>query len=243
MTRQNLRLLILPASENKMPRTKKESTETIYYPVFLNVKGRKCAVIGGGQVALRKVVTLLEYGAKVEVISPELCPELADLAGEKEINLLNREYRQGDLNGVFVAIAATDSSIINHQVAAEAREKSVLVNVVDDAAYCDFIAPSIIRRGDITIAISTAGRSPALARKLRTKLEKEFGEEYARLGRLIGEVRAEAKKQKITVDSEGWQRAIDLDKILELLINNEEEKAKDTLLSNLKAKQRTKAKK
>ncbi|MEK7353250.1 MAG: bifunctional precorrin-2 dehydrogenase/sirohydrochlorin ferrochelatase [Chloroflexota bacterium] len=226
-----------------MPNMKKGSSETVYYPVFLNVKGRKCAVIGGGQVALRKVVTLLEYGAKVEVISPELCPQLANLAGKKEISVLNREYRSGDLKGVFVAIAATDSSIINQQVAAEARKKSALVNVVDDAGYSDFIAPSIVRRGEITIAISTSGQSPALARKLRTKLEKEFGEEYARLGRLLGEVRAEAKKQKITVDGDGWQEAIDLERILELLKNGDEDEAKNTVLNNLKAKQRLKAEK
>jgi len=219
----------------------KSTSETIYYPVFLNVKGRKCTVIGGGQVALRKVITLLEDGAKVKVISPELCPELASLASRKEISVLDREYRSGDLKGVFVAIAATDSSIINRLVAAEAREKSVLVNVVDDASYSDFIAPSIVRRGEITIAISTSGQSPALARKLRTKLEKEFGEEYARLGRLLGEVRAEAKKQKITVDGDGWQEAIDLDRILELIRKGEEEKAKNTVLTNLKAKQRMKA--
>ena len=219
----------------------KSNSETIYYPVFLNVKGRKCAVIGGGQVALRKVTTLLEGGAKVKVISPELCPELTHLASTKKINVLNREYRKGDLNGIFVAIAATDSSIINQQIVAEAREKSVLVNVVDDALYSDFIAPAIIRRGEITIAISTSGQSPALARKLRTKLEEEYGEEYARLGRLLGEVRAEARKQKITVDGDGWQAAIDLDRILELIKNGEEKKAKNTVLNNLKAQQRMKA--
>src|SRR3989304_1577120 len=226
-----------------MPPAKKSSSEPIYSPVFLNVKGRKCAVIGGGQVALRKVPPLLEDGARVTVISPELCLELASLAARKKISVVSREYRKGDLKGAFVAIAATDSSIINRQIAAEAREKSVLVNVVDDAGYSDFIAPSIVRRGDITIAISTSGQSPALARKLRTKIEKEFGEEYARLGRLLGEVRAEAKKQKITVDGDGWQEAIDLDQILELLRNNEEQKAKKTVLNNLKAKQRMKAEK
>ena len=221
-----------------MPRIK-DTPETVYYPVFLNIKGRKCAVIGGGQVALRKVIILLEHGAKVKVISLELCSELASLAEKKRISVLNREYRNGDLKGVFVAIAATDSSIINQQVAREAREKSALVNVVDDASNSDFIAPSIVRRGEITIAISTSGQSPALARKLRTKLEKEFGKEYARLGRLLGEVRAEAKKQGIIVDGEGWQEAIDLNRLLELLKKGQDEQAKSSLLSNLKAKQQS----
>lgn len=189
---------------------------------------------------MRKVVTLLESGARVTVISPELCPELVSLAGRKEIEVIPREYRTGDLKGIFVAIAATDSSIINRRIAAEAREKSVLVNVVDNAGESDFIAPSIIRRGDITIAISTSGQSPALARKLRTRLEKEFGEEYARLGRLIGEVRAEARKRKMTIDAEGWQAALDLDHLLGLLRKGEEEKAKTTLFNNLKAGQQKK---
>ena len=130
-----------------MPEKKKTESSLAYYPAYLNVKDRKCVVVGGGQIALRKVVSLLECGAIVEVISPELCPEIAELAAAKEITSLVREYKKGDLEGVFVAIAATDSSIINRQVAAEARERSALVNVVDDASFSDFIAPSIIRRG------------------------------------------------------------------------------------------------
>ena len=217
---------------------KKDAKANVYYPVFLNVKGRNCIVIGGGNVAYRKVVTLLEDGAKVTVISPEMAPELANLAEQKKIKVRDREYLKGDLAGVFVAIAATDSSIINHQIAEEAREKSVLVNVVDDAEFSDFIAPSIVGRGDITFAISTAGQSPALARKLRTKLESIFGEEYGSLGKVLGEVRVEAKKQNITVDGDGWQEAIDLDLILALIKKGDEAKAKKTVLDNLKAKQK-----
>ena len=217
---------------------KRVDSEAIYYPVFLNVKGRRCAVIGGGEVALRKVITLLKDGAKVTVISPELCLELASLAKEKKIKYAAREYKSGDLKGVFVAIAATDNSIINRRVAAEARKQAALVNVVDDAGESDFIAPAIIRRGEITIAISTSGQSPALARKLRVKLENEFGEEYGRLGRLIGEARAQAKKLKITVDGEGWQAALDIEKLLSLIKKGEEKKAKETLLNNLKARRK-----
>ena len=198
-------------------------------------------MIGGGQIAFRKVVSLLECGAKITVVSPELCPELARLASERKIHVLDREYSAGDLDGVFVAIAATDSSTINRQVSREAREKSVLANVVDDAGQSDFIAPSIVRRGDITLAISTSGLSPALARKLRTRLEEEFGEEYADLARLIGEVRAEVKQQKLNIDSEGWQEALDLEVLLELLEMGEEEKAKNILLGNLRAKHQKKA--
>ena len=212
---------------------KEESQVSAYYPVFLNISGRKCVVVGGGQVALRKVNVLLEHGADVKVISPDLCPELVQLAGSGEIRSLNREYRTGDLAGAFVAIAATDNIDINRQVVAEARSKAVLTNVVDDAENSDFIVPSYLRRGQVTIAVSTAGKSPALARKIRSTLEKELGEEYALLALLINEVRAEVKREGIKIDGDGWQEALDLDLLLGLLRRGEREKAKATLLSNL----------
>ena len=113
-----------------------------YYPVFLNMTGRKCVVVGGGQVALRKVKGLLEFGANVEVISPDLCPELRELAEAGEINVLPRRYQQGDLQGVFVAIVATGNSDVNQEVVNEAGKYGVLTNVVDDAGHSDFIVPS-----------------------------------------------------------------------------------------------------
>jgi len=194
-------------------------------------------VIGGGQVALRKVRVLLEHGAIVEVISPELCQEIVSLSEKGEIRVLDRAYREGDLKGAFVAVIATDNSEINRQIATDAREKAVLVNVVDDADYCDFIAPSHLRRGGISIAISTSGESPALARKLRTRLEEEFGEEYARLSSLISRVRAQAREQNIKVSGDGWQEALDLDLLLEMLRQGKEEEAGTVLLNNLKARQ------
>ena len=212
---------------------KKRNHVPAYYPIFLNATGKRCVVVGGGQVALRKVRALLEYKASVEVISPELCSELGQLAESGEIQILHREYRAGDLKGAVIAIAATDDSDINRRVAAEAQGKAVLVNVVDDAESSDFILPSYVRRGDVTIAISTAGRSPALARKIRTKLEKDFGAEYAHLARLIDEVRAEVKRQGIKVDGDAWQEALDLDLLGSLLKRGNSEKAKAILLSNL----------
>ena len=208
-----------------------------YYPVFLNVDGKKCVVVGGGQVAWRKVRVLLEHGADIEVISPDLCPELAKLAESGEIHALTREYQAGDLKNAFVAIAATDDNEINQRVVVEARRRAVLVNVVDDAENSDFIVPSFLRRGDITIAVSTNGKSPALARKIRSRLEKEMGDEYASLASLVSEVRGEVKQQGIKIDDTGWQEALDLDLFLELLRKGEKVKAKAILLSNLKAKQ------
>jgi siroheme synthase-like protein len=203
------------------------------YPMFLNISGKRCVVIGGGQVARRKVRTLLEHGANVEIISPDLCPELNKLAETGEVKVLRRHYQAGDLQGAFLVIAASDDSEINRQVVKEAKGKSVLVNAADDPENSDFIAPSSVRRGDMTIAVSTTGRSPALTRKIRTRLEKEFGDEYASLVNLIAEVRAEVKRRGIKVSSDDWQEALDLDLMLDLLQKGDGEKAKAVLLDKL----------
>ncbi len=217
---------------------KTEPKEPIYYPVALNITGRQCAVIGGGQVALRKVDMLLEAGAEVTVISPNLCPDLIQMAARGEIRTTDREYRAGDLENVFVAIAATDSGETNEQVVTEAREESVLVNVVDDAENSDFIVPSYFRRGSIAIAVSTSGKSPALARKIRSLLEKEISADYSTLVDIISEVRTELKRQNIIVGSDGWQEALDIEHMLDLLRIGDNEKAKSFLLNNLIIKQR-----
>lgn len=217
--------------DNQVPR---------YYPIFLNIRGKRCVVVGGGPVALRKVNILLEHEASVKVISPELCPELSQLAKSRAIQVLQRNYNGGDLQGALITIAATDDGEINNKVAEEARAKGVLVNVVDDSEHSDFIVPSQFRRGDITIAVSTAGKSPALARKIRTRLEEDFGVEYASLALLVDEVRSELKRQGIKVNGYGWQKAIDLDVLIELLRAGQNEKAKATLLANLKRLRQTK---
>ncbi|MDO8578656.1 MAG: bifunctional precorrin-2 dehydrogenase/sirohydrochlorin ferrochelatase [Dehalococcoidales bacterium] len=208
----------------------KKGQSSSYYPVFLDIDGKRCVVIGGGAVALRKVNTLLENGAKVEVISPELCPELA---ANRKISISRRAYQPGDLTGAFLAIVATDNSETNHQIALESRSRGVLVNVVDDAEYSDFILPSLVQRGDITIAVSTAGKSPALARKLRTRLEKEFGEEYAVLLQIIEEIRSEIKRRGLSIDSETWQDALDLDLLAGLIEKGQTEKAREIITQNL----------
>ncbi len=206
-----------------------------YYPIFLNAGGKKCMVVGGGQVALRKVTGLLEHGADVTVISPDLCPGLAELVRSGEVTAVTREYQGGDLANAFLVIVATDSNEVNRGVVAEARRRAVPVNVVDDAQNSDFILPSYLHRGEVTVAVSTGGASPALARKIRLRLEGELGDEYAELASVISEVRAEIRKQKIKVDSDGWQQAIDLDRLLGLLKEGDRERARLTLLGNLQA--------
>jgi len=204
-----------------------------YYPVFLEVRERRCIVCGGGNVALRKVEALLRAEALVTVIAPEICPELAQMADDKMIAVTQREYREGDLEGAFVVVAATDDRQANRGIATDARKHNCLVNAVDDAGCSDFIVPSSVNRGALTIAISTGGRSPALARKLRTQLETQFGEDFGELVTLLGDVRAELKHRERRVDEEIWQRALDLDALAAELREQGPEAARKRLMSNL----------
>jgi len=205
-----------------------------YYPVFVNIQDRKCLVVGGGNVALRKVQSLLEHGANVEVVSPTLCPELSQMAGEGAIQALQRGYRAEDLQDALLAVAATDDAEINESVAAQARQRGVLVNVVDDPQHSDFIVPSYFSRGDVIVAVSTSGTSPALARKIRTRLEKDFGTEYAQLALLAKEVRSEMRRQGVSVSSDAWQEVLDLDPLVELLKYGKRREAKEIMVERLK---------
>ena len=205
-----------------------------YYPIFLNLSGKNCVVAGGGQVALRKVTTLLQYGADITVISPRLCKGLGELDCAGKIKVRRRSYQAGDLQGAYIAIIATGNRSVNRQASLEAGLNKIPVNVVDDAGLSDFIVPSIVRRGSVSIAISTAGKSPALARKLRSKLEGELADEYADLALLIEGVRREAKKLKLKISSKRWQEAIDLDHMLLLLKQGDCEKARAILLERLR---------
>ncbi len=160
-----------------------------YFPVFLNLEGRLCVVAGGGRVAERKVRSLLEAGARVKVISPDLSAGLSALKGKKKIEHQARGFRAGDLRGAFLAIAATDDRRVNGLVFRQGLKQRIPVNVVDDPEQSSFIVPSLVRRGDLSLAISTSGRSPALAKALRQRLEKEVGPEYARWLKMLGKAR------------------------------------------------------
>src|SRR5215218_9711698 len=160
-----------------------------YYPVYIQLRGQPCVVVGGGKIAQGKVDGLLAAEAKVTVISPDLTPHLHDLVNQKQITCLSRVYQPGDLAGAFMVICATDQADINHQVWEEASANHQLVNVVDDTPRCNFIAPSILRKGDLTIAISTSGKAPALAVRLKERLQHQIGPEYERFLELAGELR------------------------------------------------------
>lgn len=150
---------------------------------------RLCIVVGGGSVASRKVAGLLEAGASVTVISPVLDESIQSFAAQGLIRWIARPYQEGDLAGAFLVIAATDDPQVNHAIFAEAEQHHLLVNVVDDPQHSNFILPAQVRRGDLSIAISTGGASPALARRLREKLEAEIAPEYAQLIQLLAELR------------------------------------------------------
>jgi siroheme synthase-like protein len=216
----------------------RDSKSPAYYPIFLNLQGKRCVVVGGGQVAHRKVKMLLEGGANVFVISPNPHPEIKRLSKRKAIHLIQRDYKAGDIKDAVVTLACTDVKDVNRKVADEAKKAEVLVNVADDPERSDFITPSFFKRGNLTVAVSTAGVSPAYARKIRTKLQKSFGEEYASLLSLIGEVRSKLKEKGYRVGTEAWQEALDLDLLIGLLQSGQRKKAKAILLSKLQNNKR-----
>ena len=217
----------------------KDSKPPVYYPIFLNIKGKRCVVVGGGQVALRKAKMLLDGRANVFVISPNPHPEIIKLFKRKAIHLIQRDYKPGDLKDAVITLACTDVKEVNHKVADDAKKAGVLVNLADDPERSNFITPSFFKRGNLTVAVSTAGVSPALARKIRTKLEKTFGEEYPSLLSLIGEVRSKLKEEGYRASTETWQEALDLDSLIQLLRSGQRKKAKTILLTKLRAPKRT----
>jgi siroheme synthase-like protein len=212
----------------------KREKASSYYPVLLDVKGKKCLVAGGGSVALRKVQALLEHGANVEIVSPTFCPELNQLAKDGVIRAVQRDYKTEDLNNVFFAIAATDDSKTNENIAAEARKLRILVNAVDNPDNSDFIVPSYFKRGDIIVAVSTSGKSPALARKIRGELELNFKSEYAQLAVIADEIRSELKQQGATISNVDWQELLNLNSLIELLRRGKNKEAKEIMLRKLK---------
>ena len=151
-----------------------------YIPIFLDVTGRQCVVVGGGEVAARKVESLLEACAHVTVVSPRLSPAMETIVDKRLVTHLARNYQRGDIDGCVLVYAATDDPKLHRELAAEARPLGIPVNVVDVPELCTFIAPAVVKRGALQIAISTGGASPAFAARLRRNLEDQFGDEYAR---------------------------------------------------------------
>ena len=160
-----------------------------YYPIFVNLEGRTCTVIGGGEVGERKVSRLLACGARVTVISQVVTPGLQILQEKGRIQCIKAAYEPEQLADAFLVIGATDQAAVNEKIFQDCRRLGVMVNIVDDPVRCDFILPSLCERGDLSIAVSTSGKSPALAKKIRRELEQAYGDEYSILLEILGNLR------------------------------------------------------
>lgn len=195
----------------------------VHYPVFLDLAGRPCFVIGGCGMAEEKVQGLLRSNARVTVIAPDLTPELNLLAAQGRVDWISRRYRRGDLRGAALVIVVAQAAGVTAGIWEETRGKNILVNTLDDVPHCDFIAPAIVRRGDLSVAISTGGKAPVMAVRLRQRLEQELGEEHARFLELAGTVRRPLAEllPDLAARRDLWYRLIDSD-VLRLLREGDE---------------------
>jgi len=209
-----------------------------YYPLNLSLKNKKCVVLGAGQVALRKVKRLLECGAHVSVIGKEILPELKNLLKKKKIIFKNRKANLKDLVGAFLVVAATDDRKLNALISEYCFKRDILVNVVDSPKECNFILPSVLRRGNLTISVATDGVSPALAKKIRQDIQRLFGFEYAKLLSLMKTLRPEVlKKIKDPQARRRFFKKIFHPQILGLLKKNSRQQAKKLIRGYLKKAQ------
>lgn len=194
-----------------------------HYPVYLDLRNRPCFVIGGCGMAEEKVRGLLESKARVTVISPDLNEELNRMAAEGRIDWISRRFRRGDLRNAFLVVVVMQPPAVSEAVWEETRGRNILVNTLDDVPHCDFIAPAIVRRGDLTVAISTGGKAPVMAVRLRQRLERELGEEHAKFLELAGKVRKPLAQlwPDFATRKELWYRLIDSD-VIHLLQRGDE---------------------
>jgi siroheme synthase-like protein len=203
-----------------------------YFPAYIDLYEKPCAVVGGGALALEKVESLLRCRARVTVIASEVHPGIAEHQAAGRVVVVQRDYRPGDLKGYFLVVAASEDRGLNARVAGEARERGALVNAVDDPPNCDFIYPSVVRRGDLIISISTSGRSPAMAKFMRRHLEQVIGPEFEALLELLAGVREELRATERQVTPEQWQEAID-DDLIDLVRRGATLRARQLLLARL----------
>ncbi len=171
-----------------------------YYPVFLRVAGRRCVVVGGGEVATRKVSSLLEYGARVVVVSPRVTPTLTAWVEDGSIEHRSRAYTTGDLDGCFLAYAATEDEQVHEHIARDAEAEGILLNVVDRPRLCTFIVPAVLRRGELQVAVSTGGGSPALAGRVRDTIAESLGDEYEQALTVLSRLRERLRETEMSTN-------------------------------------------
>lgn len=203
-----------------------------FYPICLNMTGRFCVVIGGGIVAERKVLGLISAGASVTVISAEITHQLSAWAQSGKIKHEPRNYVVGDLADAEVVFVATGDGKVNEAVYQEGRSRRIWVNAADDPTHCDFILPSVLRRGDFMVAFSTGGKSPALARNIREELENHFADNFGSLIDVAAEVRADLRERSISPGYELWRKALNGD-VRRHIEHGDLARAKELLLKEL----------
>jgi precorrin-2 dehydrogenase/sirohydrochlorin ferrochelatase len=198
------------------------------YPVNLVVGGRRCVVVGAGRIAARKVAALLDAGADVCVVAPELGPEIRTLADAGRLEIVDRKFEPGDLDGAWLATTATGDPDVDHSVFLAGEDRHIWVNSADDPDNCSFTLMSVVRRGDVVVTVSTGGRSPALAAWLKARFEGELGPEYATLLDVLSDAREELRAAGRSTEDVDWRRAIDSG-MLESIRAGRVEEAKETL--------------
>lgn len=196
----------------------------VLYPMFVDLEGRRCAVVGGGRIAEERAAKLIDHGAVVRLVSPQTTSGLTRMIAEGAIaEHRQRTYRPEDLEGCFLVIAATDLDAINRMVWQDAEARNMLCNVVDAPSLCDFIVPSVVRRGELALAVTTGGASPVLARRIRRQLEEAYGPEWEALTALLRDLRDELKARH--PDMPGRRAAVEAlmeSDVLRLLADGEE---------------------
>ena len=203
-----------------------------YYPIFIDVENRDVVIIGGGTVCARKAETMLRYGARVTVVSPKFTDEIEAWAKEGLLRIKRKEYDDADLEGASMVIASTDDESVNSRVAADSRRRRIPVNVVDVTPLCEFIVPAIVESGSIQIAVSTGGKSPAVARTLKEDLKKLIGTEYAEINDLLGSLRDDAKRVLPTdTDRKRFFDGILARGVLQMLRDGKRKEAYETIAS------------
>jgi len=166
-----------------------------YYPIMLNIENKKCLIVGGGDIAYRKILELMDYGACIIVVSPNINEDIKVFVDNKSINYIHDRYDKVYIENAYIVVASTNDNKVNNDIFRDCSEKGILVNVVDDPKNCSFIVPSKIRRGDLTISISTNGKSPTLSKSIRKELEKKYDEDYEMYLNILGDMRQEVMKK------------------------------------------------
>jgi siroheme synthase-like protein len=203
-----------------------------YYPIFIDIEERDVVIIGGGNVCARKAETMMKYGARVTIVSPEFTDEIEEWSRKGLLTIKRKHYDESDLEGANIVIASTDDQSVNEQIASDCRRRKIPVNVVDVTPLCEFIVPAIIEKGSVQIAVSTGGKSPALARTLKEDLQRTVGPEYAEVNDLLGTLRDAAKAVLPTdVDRKRFFDGIIAKGILEMLREGRRAEAREVIIS------------